>query len=91
VADGADFLLRTTHQMLEFFWLLWDNLSTLEEKVFDYLWKSPAPSKLVAFYWTLLLNRMPTRKNLAVRNALGWMRGRRVYCVKVWERQLVSS
>jgi len=41
-----------------------------EERVFVRLWKSPAPSKVVAFAWKVLLNRVPTKANLAVRNVL---------------------
>jgi len=45
---------------------------TEEEKgVFDNMWKSPAPSKVVAFAWRVLLNRAPTKVNLALRNVLG--------------------
>lgn len=45
-------------------------MSGLEEGVFGYLWKSLAPYKVVAFSWTLLLDRIPTRSNLAIRNLL---------------------
>jgi len=36
------------------------SLSTLEEGVFGNLWKSPTPLKVVAFSWSLLLDRIPT-------------------------------
>ncbi|PNY13317.1 hypothetical protein L195_g009970 [Trifolium pratense] len=39
--------------------------------VFDQLWDSPAPSKVIAFSWQLLYDRIPTRKNLKVRGLLG--------------------
>jgi hypothetical protein len=42
----------------------------VERRVFGQAWKSPAPSKVVAFSWKLLLNRIPTRLNLAYRNVL---------------------
>jgi len=41
-----------------------------EKKVFSHVWESPAPSKVVAFSWKFLLNRIPTRVNLELRNAL---------------------
>lgn len=41
-----------------------------EEVVFGYLWKSRAPLKVLAFVWTMLLNRVPTTENLAVRGVL---------------------
>jgi hypothetical protein len=39
--------------------------------VFDFIWKSPAPSKLIAFSWQLIHNRIPTKDNLARRGILG--------------------
>lgn len=41
-----------------------------ENRVFAQIWKSPAPSKVVALSWKGLLNRLPTRVNLIRRNAL---------------------
>ena len=41
-----------------------------EKGVFDKLWKIPAPSKVAAFAWKVLLNRAPTKANLALRNVL---------------------
>jgi hypothetical protein len=32
--------------------------------VFDQIWESPAPSKVIAFSWQLLYDRIPTRNNL---------------------------
>jgi hypothetical protein len=42
-----------------------------EKRVFDKLWKCPAPSKVTAFAWKAMLNRIPTMANLALRNVLG--------------------
>jgi len=41
-----------------------------EEVVFRNLWKSKAPSKVLAFSWTLLLDRIPTKVNLMRRHLL---------------------
>lgn len=38
--------------------------------MFENLWKSPAPSKVVALAWKVLINRVPTKGNLALRNVL---------------------
>jgi len=46
------------------------DLGVMERKVFTLIWKSPAPSKVVAFSWKLLYDRIPTRHNLALRNVL---------------------
>jgi hypothetical protein len=41
-----------------------------ELRVFESIWDSKAPLKVVAFSWKLLLDRIPTRRNLARRNCL---------------------
>jgi len=41
-----------------------------EEVVFNFLWKNPAPLKVLAFSWTLRLDRIPTRDNLDKRRLL---------------------
>jgi hypothetical protein len=45
----------------------------LEEEVavvFDQIWENLAPSKVIAFSWQLLYDRIPTRRNLEVRGLL---------------------
>jgi hypothetical protein len=37
------------------------------EGVFDHLWDSSAPSKVIAFSWQLIYDRVPTRSNLHLR------------------------
>ena len=51
--------------------MLGENGCTMEERrVLSQIWKSGVPSKVVAFSWKLLLDRIPTRVNLEVRNCL---------------------
>jgi hypothetical protein len=38
--------------------------------VFEHIWESPAPSKVIAFSWQLLYDRIPSRSNLAYRHIL---------------------
>ncbi|GAU48925.1 hypothetical protein TSUD_301800 [Trifolium subterraneum] len=38
-----------------------------ELRVLNNIWRSPTPSKVVAFSWKLLWNRVPTKTNLALR------------------------
>jgi hypothetical protein len=40
------------------------------EVVFSQIWESPAPSKVIAFSWQLLYDRIPTRDNLDLRHIL---------------------
>ena len=41
-----------------------------EKRVLEELWKILTPSKVVAFAWKVLLNRILTKVNLTVRNVL---------------------
>lgn len=60
------FSVNSSYKKLERLFLLDGNLSKDEELVFGGLRKSGAPSKGLAFAWTLLLDRIPTRVNLAI-------------------------
>ncbi|GAU50748.1 hypothetical protein TSUD_191120 [Trifolium subterraneum] len=42
-----------------------------ELSVLNSIWRSPAPSKVLAFSWKLLWNRIPTKDNLARRGITG--------------------
>lgn len=69
--DTGVFSVKSTYVKLEEL-VLYDELWTEEENgVFDKLWKSPAPSKVVAFAWRTLLNRIPTKSNLVLRHVIG--------------------
>jgi len=68
--EGGAFLVRSSYRVLEEILLLEGGLNPLEEGVFTKLWKSPAPSKVIAFSWMLLLDHIPTRSNLAFRRVL---------------------
>ncbi|GAU50085.1 hypothetical protein TSUD_371690 [Trifolium subterraneum] len=48
-----------------------DDLEEAMATVFDQIWDSPAPSKVIAFSWQLLSDRIPTRRNLEIRGLLG--------------------
>jgi hypothetical protein len=49
--------------------------SEFELEVFSNMWKSPAPSKVLAFSWKLLRNRIPTKSNLLIRGVLNEVGG----------------
>jgi len=65
------FTVKSCYTLIEGLWSLEEDLNGLEKVVFGYLWKSRAPSKVLAFIWATLLNRIPTRVNLAARGVLG--------------------
>jgi hypothetical protein len=57
-----------------------------EKSVFRQIWKSGAPSKVIAFVWKALHDRIPTRSNLNYRNCLPPDTGMDcVWCVEVVE------
>jgi hypothetical protein len=39
-------------------------------KIFQSIWKCPAPSKVSSFVWQLLHDRIPTKSNLVVRQVI---------------------
>ena len=68
--ESGLFSVKSSYAKLEALVLREDLWRVGEKGIFSKLWKSPAPSKVVAFSWKLLDNRIPTRLNLAVRNVL---------------------
>jgi hypothetical protein len=69
--EGRSFSVRSSYnKVLEERLLVEGGLTTMEEKVFDYIWKCSTRTKVIAFFWTLLLNRIPSKVNLTVRNVL---------------------
>lgn len=68
--EGALFTVQTCYVVLEKLRILEDGGGMEEEAVFNYLQKSPAPSKVLVFSWTLLLDQIPTLDNLARRRLL---------------------
>jgi len=67
---GGLFTVKSAYKSLERTFVLERNLSVLENGVFQSMWKNMAPLKVVAFSWKLLLDRIPTRSNLAKRNII---------------------
>lgn len=65
------FTVKSCYSLLQNLWLVEGALSYEEEGVFRDLWKSKAPPKVLAFSWTLFLDRLPTKVNLAKRRLVG--------------------
>jgi len=68
--DGGIFLVSSSYRVLEGVVFMDGGVSAFEEGVFGNIWKSQAPSKVVAFSWMALLDRIPTRANFALRRVL---------------------
>lgn len=68
--DRGCFTVGSTYKKLAAASIGEDRWGVAENRVFSKIWKSPAPSRVVALSWKGLLNRVPTRVNLAWRNVL---------------------
>ena len=68
--ESGVFTVKSMYKKLEVRML--EEISILEAqgKVFSNIWKSPAPSKVVAFSWKLFHDRIPSKVNLAHRHVL---------------------
>jgi len=68
--EEGNFSVSSSYVSLESLMLHQEPLERTKKVVFDLVWKSPAPSKVVVFSWQLLLNRIPTKVNLLSRRIL---------------------
>jgi hypothetical protein len=64
------FLVKTAFDSISKEIVEGSNLNLLEKKIFHNIWNSPTPSKVVAFSWQLLYDRVPTKENLLLRGVL---------------------
>jgi len=69
LGEQGGFSVKSLYSKLEDVFLAENRWPEEEMKVFRQIWKSGAPSKVMAFSWKLLLDRIP-RVNLEVRNCL---------------------
>lgn len=89
--ESGMFSVKSTYGKLEGMVLREDLWSVTEKRVFSKIWKSLAPSRVVAFSWKLLYDRIPTKVNLAVRNVLPLEASRLcALCERVDESLLIS-
>jgi hypothetical protein len=65
--DLGNFTVKSAYLLLSFIFATEGEYGSEELRVFNNIWKSPAPSKVIAFSWKLLRNRVPTRINLVHR------------------------
>jgi hypothetical protein len=65
--DDGNFSVCSTYVLLGSIFSPALELGVHELRVLNNIWKSPTPSKVIAFSWKLLRNRIPTRVNLLYR------------------------
>jgi len=87
--EGGNFSVSSSYRVLEGVELLDDGLNALEVSVLGGIWKSPAPSKVIAFSWMALLDRIPTQSNLELRRVLTQEDPQNVSCVVIGRKQLL--
>jgi len=68
--DMGMFSVKSAYDKLEGLALSEVRWRVEDKRVFQDLWKTPALSKVSALVWRVLLNRIPTKDNLALRNVL---------------------
>ncbi|XP_039689993.1 uncharacterized protein [Medicago truncatula] len=68
--DEGKFTVSSSYEFLVGLVSPHEFLLETKEMVFGSVWKSLVPSKVVAFYWQLLLDRIPTKDNLLRRRIL---------------------
>jgi hypothetical protein len=68
--DDGRFSVRSAYLLVDEIFSPEVTIGAQELRVFKNIWKSPAPSKVVAFSWQLLYDRIPTRDNLLLRGVL---------------------
>jgi hypothetical protein len=67
--DGL-FSVSSTYKYLANELRIMDDLDPDVAWIFEHIWDSPAPSKVIAFSWQLLYDKIPTRSNLFLRRIL---------------------
>jgi len=68
--DMGTFMVKSAYKRMEDLVLKENRWRAEEKRVFKHLWKIPVPTKVVAFVWKTLLDKIPTMVNLALRNVL---------------------
>lgn len=64
------FSVKSTYDKLLGMLIVEDRWQEVENMVFGGIWKSTAPLKVIMFSWKALLNRIPTKSNLRIRNVI---------------------
>jgi len=70
VADSEVFTVKSNYGLIENQWVSVDGVNESEERVFTNMWRSPTPSKAIALSWASLMDHIPTKTNLAIRQVL---------------------
>jgi hypothetical protein len=84
--DGGEFTVKSTYWSVLNLFVPLEPIGAIESKAFASVWKCLAPSKVKAFVWQLLLDRIPTRQNL-LRRQIPLPEGNQlcVYCAEAAE------
>jgi hypothetical protein len=61
------YMAKSAYNILIMLQLPVSHITQFQRSVFSNIWKSASPSKVIAFSWQLLFDRIPTKQNLALR------------------------
>jgi hypothetical protein len=67
VEESGVFTVKSAYLLLGNVFPSVSSFNDQELRIFNNIWKSPAPSKVIAFSWKVLRDRIPTRVNLVYR------------------------
>jgi hypothetical protein len=62
--EDCEFSVSSIYKVLEDVLFLDGCLNGMEKQVFEFIWRSPTPSKVAAFPWIILLELIPTSTHL---------------------------
>jgi len=68
--ENGMFSVSSTYTLLEKSLVWEDKWSDMEKRVFGYIWKGKSPSRVIAFSWKLLLDRILTKHDILILNVL---------------------
>jgi hypothetical protein len=86
IPRGAEgFSVKSTYVFLDHTLNTYQQPSSLLSFAFKFIWKCGVPSKVSAFAWQLLLDRLPTRENLRRRGVVSMKGSSCLLCLTVIE------
>lgn len=70
VCDSDSFSSNSAYKLLQLKCSCSEPVLGVGNNFFKYFWNCKAPTKILAFPWQVILDRLPTKSNLALRNVL---------------------
>jgi hypothetical protein len=68
--EKGEFSVKSAYNLLVTDFDIMEEVNGALVNILEQIWESPAPSKVIAFSWQLLYDRIPTRSNLEARGVV---------------------